>query len=81
VLLSGRQTFIYRVFILKTSNYNDIVIIIIKRLALKEAVKAQTGSRDRLYFFCNLSARMWWVVNATLCRRERDPVPTVQEAG
>jgi hypothetical protein len=48
--------------------------------ALKEAMKAQMGSRGTLYSFFNLCSRWGWVVDIMpwpLYSWERDPVPIV----
>ena len=47
-------------------------------------MKAEMGSRGIALLFFHLDARWGWVVSATprsLYPREKDPVPTVQEAG
>jgi hypothetical protein len=46
-------------------------------------MKAYRGTRDRLYSFFSLGARLRWVVNAMPCHfiPGNVPVPTVQEAG
>ena len=47
-------------------------------------MKALRESRLKLYSFFNLSARLWWMVNATprpLYPREREPVPTGGRVG
>jgi len=46
-------------------------------------MKAQTRCRGITLLSCNHGAKCGWVVNATprpLCLRERDPIPTAQEA-
>jgi hypothetical protein len=50
------------------------------RLALEQAMKAQSGSRGIAVLFLYVGARWGWVVYATLRSlypRERDPVPIV----
>jgi len=54
------------------------------KYSLEQAMQAQRGSKGMLHSFFNISARWGWVVNPTsrlLHPWERDPVPTVQEAG
>ena len=54
------------------------------KVALEQAMKAQSGSGGIALLFFNLGTRCGCVVNATprpLYLRERDPVPIVWEAG
>jgi hypothetical protein len=47
------------------------------KFALEAATKAQRGVDVLLYYFFNLAAISWWVVNATprpLYHRKRDPL-------
>ena len=53
------------------------------KFTLKQAMKTQRGVEMQLYFFFNLGVRWWLVVDSTprsLCSRERDTKPIVQEA-
>jgi len=70
-----------------SNRYSRSCLVKVKvKFALEEATKAQrrrSGIRV-FYSFFNLSARWWWVVNATPRLQftpGKDPVPTVQEAG
>jgi hypothetical protein len=53
-------------------------------LPLNRPLRLRGSVEVQLYSFFNLGARWWWVVNAMprpVHPRERDPVPSVQEAG
>ena len=54
------------------------------KFIVEQAAMAQRRSRSIALLFLNSGLDGGWVVSATsrlLCARERDPVPTVKEAG
>ena len=68
----------------RRSNKNSSVIWKKLNFTLEQALKPRGGVELYSYSFFNLGARRGWVVNATprlLYPLERDPVPSVQEAG
>jgi hypothetical protein len=62
----------------------QIFAIFLLKFTLKQAMKAQRGSRDIALLLFNLGTRWAWVVSATpwpLYSQEKDLVPIKQEAG